>query len=89
MQPLGFGQGKSISLELYLYYRQTLRILNHSISLRVKLKHTCSASAIEYRDHIIYRVYKFNIIMIVLYIIIIVLIIIIIILILIILIINE
>ena len=31
-------------------------ILNHSIFLRVKLKHTCSASAVEYRDHTIYSV---------------------------------
>ena len=30
-----------------------LRILNHSIFLGVKLKYTCSAGAIEYRDNII------------------------------------
>ena len=48
-EPLAFG----------MHVRYTLRILNHSISLRVKLEDSCSASAIEYKDHIIaeYRDY--------------------------------
>ena len=38
-----------------------LRILNHSIFLRVKFEDSCSVSAIEYRDHIIveYRDYYY------------------------------
>ena len=40
-------------LDFGMHYRQALRILNHPIFLRVKLEDSCSASAIEYRDHII------------------------------------
>ena len=42
-------------LDFAMHYRQTLRILNHSIFFRLKLEDSCSASAIEYRDHIIVR----------------------------------
>ena len=40
-------------LDFGMPYRQTLRILNHSICFRVKLEDSCSAVAIKYRDHII------------------------------------
>ena len=40
-------------LDFGMYYRQTLRILNHSMFLRVKLEDSCSTSPIEYKDHII------------------------------------
>ena len=45
-----------------MHYRQTLRILYHSIFLRVKLENSCSTSAIEYKDHIIveYRDYYYH-----------------------------
>ena len=49
-------------LDFGMHYRWTLRILNHSIFLRVKLEDPCSISAIEYRDHIIveYRDYYYH-----------------------------
>ena len=50
------------SLDFRMHYWQTLTFLNHSIFLRVKLEDSCSASAIEHRDHIIveYRDYYYH-----------------------------
>ena len=49
-------------LDFGMHYRYTLRILNHSIFLRVIVEDSYSASAIEYRDHIIveYRNYYYH-----------------------------
>ena len=47
------------TLDFGMHYQLTIRILNHSIFLRVKLEDSYSFSVVEYRDHIIaeYRDY--------------------------------